>query len=102
MAARIVVTRRIPEPAIELLQGAGDVWLSPHDRPLETGELHEAVAGADCVVALLHDRVDDAFLDAAGPGLRIVANVAVGYDNVDVAACAARGVVVTNTPGRRC
>jgi glyoxylate reductase len=99
VAARIVVTRRIPEPAIELLQGAGDVWLSPHDRPLETGELHEAVAGADCVVALLHDRVDDAFLDAAGPGLRIVANVAVGYDNVDVAACAARGVVVTNTPG---
>jgi len=99
VAARIVVTRRIPEPAIELLQGAGDVWLSPHDRPLETGELHEAVAGADGVVTLLHDRVDDAFLDAAGPGLRIVANVAVGYDNVDVGACAARGVVVTNTPG---
>jgi glyoxylate reductase len=99
VAARIVVTRRIPEPAIELLHGAGDVWLSPHDRPLETGELHEAVAGADGVVTLLHDRVDDAFLDAAGPGLRIVANVAVGYDNVDVGACAARGVVVTNTPG---
>jgi glyoxylate reductase len=99
VAARIVVTRRIPEPAIELLQAAGDVWLSPHDRPLETGELHEAVAGADGVVTLLHDRVDDAFLDAAGPGLRIVANVAVGYDNVDVGACAARGVVVTNTPG---
>ena len=50
-------------------------------------------------MTLLHDRVDDAFLDAAGPGLRIVANVAVGYDNVDVAACARRGVVVTNTPG---
>jgi glyoxylate reductase len=99
VAARIVVTRRIPEPAVELLQAAGDVWLSPHDRPLETGELHEAVAGAEGVVTLLHDRVDDAFLDAAGGGLRIVANAAVGYDNIDVPACARRGVVVTNTPG---
>ena len=51
------------------------------------------------VVTLLHDRVDDAFLDAAGSGLRIVANAAVGYDNVDVPACARRGVVVSNTPG---
>ena len=56
------------------------------------------MAGADGVVTLLHDRVDDAFLDAAGPGLRVVANAAVGYDNVDVPACARRGVVVTNTP----
>jgi glyoxylate reductase len=99
VTARIVVTRRIPEPAVDLLGAAGDVWVSPHDRPLEPGELHEAVAGADGVVTLLHDRVDDAFLDAAGPGLRVVANAAVGYDNVDVPACARRGVVVTNTPG---
>ena len=98
-AARIVVTRRIPEPALELLHSAGDVWLSPHDRPMTTAELHAAVAGADAVVTLLHDRVDDAFLDAAGPGLRVVANVAVGYDNIDVPACARRGVVATNTPG---
>ena len=99
MAARIVVTRRIPDPAIELLEGAGDVWVSPHDRPLSADELHSAVAGADAAVTLLHDRVDDAFLDAAGPALRIVANVAVGYDNVDVEACTRRGVVVSNTPG---
>jgi glyoxylate reductase len=99
MAARIVVTRRIPEPALELLAPAGDVWVSPHDRPLHTDELHAAVSGADAVVTLLHDRVDDAFLAAAGPGLRVVANVAVGYDNIDVAACIARGVVCTNTPG---
>jgi len=99
VAARIVVTRRIPDPAIELLEGAGDVWVSPHDRPLSADELHSAVAGADAAVTLLHDRVDDAFLDAAGPALRIVANVAVGYDNVDVEACARRGVVVSNTPG---
>ncbi len=99
MAARIVVTRLIPEPALELLHAAGDVWLSPHDRPMTLEELYAAVAGADAVVTLLHDRVDDAFLDAAGPGLRVVANVAVGYDNIDVPACARRGVVATNTPG---
>jgi glyoxylate reductase len=99
VAARIVVTRRIPEPATELLNGAGDVWVSAHDRPLQKEELHAAVAGADAVVTLLHDRVDDASLDAAGPGLRIVANVAVGYDNVDVPACSRRGVIVSNTPG---
>jgi glyoxylate reductase len=98
-AARIVVTRRIPEPALELLRHAGDVWLSPHDRPMTTAELHAAVAGADAVVTLLHDRVDDAFLDAAGPSLRVVANVAVGYDNIDVPACGRRGVAATNTPG---
>lgn len=99
VSARIVVTRRIPSPALELLAPAGDVWVSPHDRPMTTDELHAAVSGAAAVVTLLHDRVDAAFLDAAGQGLRVVANVAVGYDNVDVSACAARGVVCTNTPG---
>ncbi len=58
-----------------------------------------AIAGCDGVLTLLTDRVDDAFLDAAGPGLRVVSNYAVGFDNIDVAACAARGVAVGNTPG---
>jgi glyoxylate reductase len=93
------VTRRLPEPALAMLRGAGEVWLSPHDRPLEVRELHDAVADADAVVTLLHDRVDGALLDAAGPQLRCVANVAVGFDNIDVAAATERGVVVTNTPG---
>jgi glyoxylate reductase len=96
---RIVVTRRIPEPALELLGGRGQLWVSPHERALSIEELAEVAAGADALVTLLHDRVDDALLDAAGSQLRVVANVAVGYDNVDVAACARRGVVVTNTPG---
>jgi glyoxylate reductase len=95
----IVVTRRIPEPALELLRTAEDVWVSPDDRPLTDDELREAVAGADAIIALLHDRIDSAVLDAAGPQLKCVANVAVGYDNVDVAAATERGVVVTNTPG---
>ena len=97
-SAKIVVTRRIPEPAVELLREAGDVWVSPHDRPLEKDELHEAVSGADIAVTLLHDKVDGAFLDAAGPQLRAVTNVAVGFDNIDVPAATQRGVLITNTP----
>ena len=62
-------------------------------------ELLAAVAGIDALVAMMVDRVDAELLDAAGPGLRVVADVVVGYDNVDVAACTERGVVVTNTPG---
>jgi glyoxylate reductase len=96
---KIVVTRRIPDPAVELLREAGDVWVSPDDRPLETDELHDAVKGADIAVTLLHDKVDDAFLDAAGDQLRAVCNVAVGFDNVDVPAATKRGVLITNTPG---
>jgi glyoxylate reductase len=99
VSARFAVTRRIPEPALDLLREAGDVWVSPDDRPLRTDELHRAVAGADVALTLLHDRVDDAFLEAAGPQLRAVANVAVGFDNIDVPAATRRGVLVTNTPG---
>jgi glyoxylate reductase len=98
VADRIVVTRRIPEPALDRLRESADVWVSPDDRPLETGELHEAIAGADAVVTLLHDKVDDAFFEAAGEQLQVVANVAVGFDNIDVPAATKRGVVVTNTP----
>lgn len=97
---RIVVTRDLPAPAIEALRATGaDVWVSAEDRALTADELHAAVRGADAVVTMLHDRVDDAFLDAAGDGLRVVANVAVGYDNVDLDAARARGVTITNTPG---
>jgi lactate dehydrogenase-like 2-hydroxyacid dehydrogenase len=93
------VTVRLPEAATDLLRGSADVWISPHERALTTAELHAAVAGVDGAVVSLGNRIDDAFLDASGPGLRVVANVGVGYDNVDVPACAARRVVVTNTPG---
>lgn len=98
--AKIVVTRSLPASALDALRdGGADVWVSPHDRALEPAELHAAVAGADAVVTMLHDRVDGAFLDAAGDQLQVVANVAVGYDNVDVDAARERGVTITNTPG---
>ncbi len=97
---RIVVTRRIPQPALDLLLEAGEVWLSPHDRPLTREELFDAVKGAEAIVCLLHDKIDDQVLDAAGPQLKVIANVAVGYDNVDTKAIAAReSIWFTNTPG---
>jgi lactate dehydrogenase-like 2-hydroxyacid dehydrogenase len=95
----VAVTCVLPEAAMLVLEGVGSVRLPGSEPPLPVAELHELVRGSDGVVTLLHDRVDSAFLDAAGVQLRVVANVAVGYDNVDLAACAARGVVVTNTPG---
>lgn len=99
MSARIVVTRHVPASALDILREAGGVWLPEADEPLQSAELHERIAGAAAVVTMLHDRVDEAFLDAAGTELRIVANIAVGYDNMEVEACRRRGVVVTNTPG---
>jgi glyoxylate reductase len=97
--ARFVVTGRIPESAVEILRGAGEVEVADTDAPLPRGELLALVAGADALLTLLHTRVDEELLEAAGPGLRCVANVAVGYDNVDLAAAARRGVAVANTPG---
>jgi lactate dehydrogenase-like 2-hydroxyacid dehydrogenase len=96
---KIAVTRMLPEPALAVLSAAGCVSIPPHGRLLERHELLSAVRDADAVVCLLQDQIDREVLQAAGTRLAIVANVAVGYDNVDVAACAERGVVVTNTPG---
>jgi len=95
---RIVVCGRIPAPAIDTLHTAGEVWAWDRDEVIPTDVRDWELATADAAVTLLTDRVDTAFLDAA-PRLRIVANVAVGYNNIDVAACHKRGVVVTNTPG---
>jgi glyoxylate reductase len=97
---RVVVTRGLPEPALQALRESGaDVWVSPHDRALRPAELHEAVRGAAAIVSMLHDRVDDDLLAAAGEQLEVVANVAVGYDNVDLDAARRHGVTITNTPG---
>ena len=71
--------------------------------PLPRQDLLAFLAGADAALTLLFDRVDEAFLDAAGPQLRCVANVAVGFDNVDLEAAARRGARREHTRGpRRC
>ena len=96
---RVFVARRIPDAGLQPIAEAcsADVWQD--ELPPARDELLRRVAGCDGVLTLLTDRVDDELLDAAGPGLRVVSNYAVGFDNVDVPACTSRGIPVGNTPG---
>lgn len=97
--SRVVVTGRIPDAAIEKLRAEHDVDAWNSTESIDREELLQRVAGADALVTLLTEKVDAELLEAAGPQLQVTANVAVGYDNVDVPACAERDVVPTNTPG---
>jgi lactate dehydrogenase-like 2-hydroxyacid dehydrogenase len=96
---RVFVARRIPDAGLAPVLAAcdADVWEDELPPPRE--EFLRRVAGCDGILTLLTDRVDDAMLEAAGPALRVVSNYAVGFDNVDVAACTRRGIPVGNTPG---
>jgi glyoxylate reductase len=96
---RVFITRRLPDAAMRVVAAACDVdyWDSA-ETPLPREELLRRVADVDGLLCLLTDRVDAELL-AAAPRLRAVATMAVGYDNIDVPACTARGVLVTNTPG---
>jgi len=96
---RIIVAGRIPDAGLDVLRPHGNVWGWKHDEPIEINELYERIAGADAVLTLLTTKVDRGFLEAAGPQLKVVSNVAVGYNNIDVAECRAHEVVATNTPG---
>lgn len=95
---RVVVLGRIPAKGVDALREHHDVWAWDHDGSPPTDVRNDVLTSADAAITLLSDRVDDDFLSAA-PQLRVVANVAVGYNNIDVSACEARGVTVTNTPG---
>ncbi len=97
MAEKVLVTREIPSAGLRVLKPF-DVSVL-HERPPERGELVDAVRGVSGVLSTATEKVDGEVMDAAGDGLRVVANMAVGYDNVDVQAASERGVVVTNTPG---
>ncbi len=94
----VYVSRPLPEPGTAMLVAAGlEVEQQPDDRPPARDELLAGVRGKQALLCLLTERVDADLLDAA-PELRVVANLAVGYDNIDIAAATACGVVVTNTP----
>ena len=96
---RVFISREIPGHAPELLAAAGhDVEQWPHDLPAPPAALTEALARADGAITMVVDKVDAAML-AAAPRLRILANMAVGYDNVDPVVAAQAGVWLTNTPG---
>jgi lactate dehydrogenase-like 2-hydroxyacid dehydrogenase len=99
MTGHVYVSRLLTDRAMAALDELGHPLVVGQERPPTREELLRDVAGAVAVVCTLTDPVDADVLDAAGRQLRIVANVAVGYDNIDVPALHERGVVVTNTPG---
>jgi len=95
----VFVTRNLPDEAIAVLRPHFEVRVWPEaDEPIPRDALLREASQADALLCLLTEKVDRELLNAA-PRLRIVANMAVGYDNVDVPACTERGIVVTNTPG---
>ncbi|MEE8337718.1 MAG: D-glycerate dehydrogenase [Dehalococcoidia bacterium] len=96
---RVFVTRVLPGSApLDRLRAAADVDVWEPDHPPPAEELAARAASCDGLLSMLTERVDGALLDRC-PGLRVVANMAVGYDNIDVPAATERGVLVTNTPG---
>ncbi len=100
--SRVYVTRPIPNNGIELLNrelGAGEVSVFSEDRIIKRDELLAGVPGAEAILSILTDPIDAEVMDAAGPQLRIIANYAVGFNNIDVEEATRRGILVTNTPG---
>ena len=94
---KVFVTRAIPEEGLSLLRPSCDVEVAPQDAPISRAALEAGVAGADALISMLTDPIDAALLSLA-PRLKIVANYAVGTNNIDIPSCLARGVAVTNTP----
>jgi glyoxylate reductase len=95
---KVFATRRFPDRVRAELEASFELDLHDSEWPPERVELVARAAGCDGLMTMLTDRIDAELLDAAGPQLRVVANYAVGLDNVDLEVCKARGVVVSNTP----
>src|SRR5579863_9622601 len=95
---KVFVTRAIPDAGLRRIKEACDaeIWNDPLPPPHAV--LRQKVAGCDGLVSLLTDSIDAALMDAS-PRLRVVSNFAVSFNNIDVAAATARGIVVGNTPG---
>jgi len=94
----VFATRRFPARVREELERSFALDVHDSEWPPSRDQLLERAAGSDGLMTMLTDRIDDELLDVAGPQLRVVANFAVGFDNVDVPACTRRGVIVSNTP----
>jgi len=95
---RVFVTRVIPEAGLGLLRERCEVEVWPGDGPPAREEIMRRAPELDGILAMLTDRMDAEFMDAA-PRLRVISNYAVGFDNVDVPAATERGIAVGNTPG---
>jgi lactate dehydrogenase-like 2-hydroxyacid dehydrogenase len=95
----VYVARLLTDDAMAALGSLDRELVTGPEEPPSRAEILRDVRGAEAIICTLTERIDAEVLDAAGPQLRVVANTAVGYDNIDVAAALDRGVVVTNTPG---
>ena len=98
MNPKVLVTREVFDETLEYLGQHCQIESNQQDVPLEPGELARRLADKDGVMCCLNDRIDATLL-AGLPQLKVVANIAVGYNNIDLAACTARGIMATNTPG---
>jgi gluconate 2-dehydrogenase len=95
---KVLISRQVFPEIVEALRGRFDVEHNDDDRPWPTEELARRVAGMDGLLSSVMDRVDESVL-AGGDRLKVVANIAVGTNNIDIPACTKRGIRVTNTPG---
>jgi len=96
----VYVTRRIPEPGLDILRNnCATVEINPEDRVISRNELLDKVRGRDGLLALLTEPIDGEVMAAAGEQLKIIANYAVGFDNIDLQTATELGIMVTNTPG---
>lgn len=95
----VLVTRRLPQQALDQITARCDMTLYDGAGAMPRDRLLAEVAGKAGAITLLTDRVDEQFLDAAGPQFTVVANCAAGYDNIDLEVCTRHGVLACNTPG---
>ena len=95
----VVVTRKLPDATERELSTLFDARLNPEDRPMDAAALNAAVRSAEILVPTVTDRIGAEIIAAAGPQLKLIANFGVGFNHIDIAAAAARGIAVTNTPG---
>jgi glyoxylate reductase len=95
--AKILITRRLPSAVLSKLEAAAEIDLYTGDGAIPADELRARIADKDALISLLTDAVDRSVVDAA-PNLKVIANVAVGYNNIDIPYALSRGVVVTHTP----
>lgn len=98
--SKIIITQTIPEIAEQLLKKAGhEVEVLSKLGPPSHSNVKEKIKGAEAIITDVNDKVNSDFFDAAGPDLKIVANFAVGYNNIDLKAAYDRNITITNTPG---
>jgi len=100
--AKIFITRPIPETGIKMLRGKGyEVLINEkaQDRPADKEEIINGIKGAGALLSTLTEKIDAEIMDKGLPSLKIIANMAVGFDNIDLEAAKERNIIVANTPG---